>query len=42
MTHAGVIGSGTGPEHRLELLFDGSRRANHMDFRPDLPLVFRW
>jgi NAD(P)-dependent dehydrogenase (short-subunit alcohol dehydrogenase family) len=28
MTHAGVISSNTGPEHPLELLFDGSRQAN--------------
>jgi hypothetical protein len=42
MTYAGVIGSDTGGEHLLELLFDGSRQASRMDFRPDLPLVFRW
>jgi hypothetical protein len=42
MARTGVISSETGPEHRIELLFDGSRQANRMDFRPDLPLVFRW
>jgi hypothetical protein len=42
MTHAGVISSGAGSEHRLELLFDCGRRANRTDFRPDLPLIFHW
>lgn len=42
MSRAGVISSKVGREHRLELLFDGGRQANRMDFRPDLPLVFRW
>jgi hypothetical protein len=42
MTHAGVITSHTGTDHLLELLFDSSRQSNCMDFRPDLPLVFRW
>ena len=42
MTHAGVISSNTGPEHRIELLFDGGRQANGMDFQPVLPLVFHW
>ncbi|HYW48933.1 MAG TPA: hypothetical protein VE959_39080 [Bryobacteraceae bacterium] len=42
MTRAGVITSNTGPEHLLELLFDGAHQGNALDFRPDLPLVFRW
>jgi len=42
MMHAGVISSKMGPEHLLELEFDGGRREKGMDFRPDLPLVFSW
>ena len=42
MARIGVIGLSTGPEHLLELSFDGSLQANRMDFRPDLPLVFQW
>ncbi len=42
MTHAGVISSNTGPEHLLEVQFDGGQQAQRVDFRPDLPLVFRW
>ena len=42
MTRAGVISSKIGPEHLLELEFDGGGQAKHMDFRPDLPLVFSW
>ena len=42
MTLAGVIRSDTGPEHLLELQFDGSRQGSHMDFRPSLPLTFCW
>ena len=42
MARIGVIGSNTGTEHLLELSFDDSPQANRMDFRPDLPLVFRW
>lgn len=37
-----VIGWDAGPEHLLELTFDGNAPANGWDFRPDLPLVFRW
>lgn len=42
MTRAGVISSNTGPEHLLELEFDGGGQARRMDFRPDLPLIFYW
>jgi hypothetical protein len=42
MTRSGVIRSTTGPEHLLELEFDGVRREKRMDFRPNLPLVFSW
>jgi hypothetical protein len=37
-----VISSNTGPEHLLELEFGGGPEAKHMDFRPDLPLIFSW
>jgi hypothetical protein len=39
---AGVIGWDPGREHLLELQFDGGRRANRVDFQPDLSLVFHW
>jgi hypothetical protein len=42
MTRAGVISTNTGPEHLLEVQFDGGHQARHTDFRPRLPLVFRW
>jgi hypothetical protein len=42
MTQAGVISSNTGPEHLLELEFDGCHQEKRKDFRPDLPLCFRW
>lgn len=31
-----------GPEHLLEITFDGGVRGSDADFRPALPLVFRW
>jgi hypothetical protein len=31
-----------GPEHLLEITFDGGVRGKSADFRPALPLVFRW
>ena len=37
-----VIALDTGLDHLLELTFDGTSPTNHRDFRPDLPLVFRW
>ena len=41
MTRAGVISSKLGPEHLLELEFDGASEKRR-DFRPDLPLAFNW
>jgi hypothetical protein len=38
----GIATFSRGPEHRLELGFDGERQGGAADFRPDLPLVFRW
>jgi hypothetical protein len=31
-----------GPEHLLELTFDNNTHGRRNDFRPDLPLLFRW
>ncbi len=33
---------GRGNEHRMDVGFDGERRAGSVDFRPDLPFVFSW
>ena len=42
MANTGLISCGNGTEHLLELEFDGNRNGRRADFRPDLPLVFRW
>jgi len=42
MARAGVIRSQSGPEHLLELQFDGGQQEGRMDFRPSLPLIFYW
>jgi hypothetical protein len=42
MARVGLIGFEPGREHLLELQFDGGRRAQRVDFRPELPLVFGW
>ena len=42
MASEGVIACQVGKEHQLELEFDGQRIGRHADFRPDLPLVFRY
>jgi hypothetical protein len=39
---AGIATFLRGPEHRLELGFDAERQGGAADFRPHLPLVFRW
>ena len=39
---AGVISILPGKEHLIEVIFDGHRKGRHADFRPDLPLIFRW
>jgi hypothetical protein len=38
---SGVLKSRTGTMHLLEIEFNGAGRNQHVDFRPDLPLVFR-
>ncbi len=44
---AAVLRTGTatlvsGPEHLLEMRFDGGTQGRSKDFRPVLPLVFHW
>jgi hypothetical protein len=38
----GTVSMVAGSEHRLELSFDGAAQGRRQDFRPALPLVFRW
>lgn len=38
---SGVLSAHKGPEHLLEIGFDGSHRKETVDFRPRLPLVFQ-
>jgi hypothetical protein len=38
----GAVVLAEGPEHLLEVTFDGGGRTEGKDFRPGLPLVFRW
>jgi hypothetical protein len=42
MAMNGVIALETGVEHFLELQFDSLRRGMTLDFRPALPLIFRF
>ena len=42
MARNGVIILQTGVEHVLELQFDGGYRGMTLDFRPALPLLFRF
>lgn len=39
---AGLVSTATGADHLLEIGFDGEGRGYRHDFRPRLPLVFRW
>jgi len=39
---AGVMTARTGPKPLLEMEFDRARRNRSMDFRPQLPLLFRF
>jgi hypothetical protein len=41
MANQKVITLETGAEHLLELQFRGGPEGGQIDFRPDLPLVFR-
>jgi len=42
VTNANLVKLRQGPEYLLEISFDGKRRAQKKDFRPALPLIFRW
>ncbi len=42
VTGAGLVQLRAGPEYLVELGFDGESQGHHADFRPLLPLVFRW
>jgi Glyoxalase-like domain len=37
---AGIVHIEMGPSYLLEIEFDGGRRKQRIDFRPDLPMVF--
>jgi hypothetical protein len=39
---AGLIEMRVGAAHLLEIVFDGELRQQRADFRPGLPLIFRW
>lgn len=39
---AGLITVQEGPEHLLELVFDGHTQGRTEDFRPHLPILFHW
>ena len=41
VVESGILASRTGPTSLLEIEFDGNRRQEQVDFRPDLPIVFR-
>jgi hypothetical protein len=38
----GTITLATGPEYLLEIIFDGGNQQRCHDFRPTMPLMFRW
>jgi len=42
MAQRKVIAWEAGEEHLLHLEFDAGRQGRNVDFRPDLPVVFRW
>jgi len=42
MVNAKVIALETGTGHSLTLQFDGGRAGREIDFRPVLPVIFRW
>jgi hypothetical protein len=42
VTNAGLAQVRAGSEYLVELGFDGESQAQRADFRPVLPLVFRW
>ena len=42
VTRLGLVQLSQGPEYLAELGFDGESQGQQADFRPSLPLVFRW
>jgi hypothetical protein len=42
VARAGILTMAPATEHLLEMTFDGGPQGRGKDFRPDLPLVFRW
>ena len=38
---SGVLATRTGETSLLEIEFDSYQRKEHVDFRPDLPVIFR-
>jgi hypothetical protein len=38
----GLASFGSGPSHLAEVTFDAHRQGRLKDFRPELPLLFRW
>jgi hypothetical protein len=42
VTGAGLLGLSTGSAYLVEIGFDGESQGQHRDFRPMLPLLFRW
>jgi hypothetical protein len=42
VVRTGAVTLISAPEHRMEITFDGGGQNRLKDFRPSLPLVFRW
>jgi hypothetical protein len=42
VSRTGAVALGPEPEHLMEMTFDGASEGRCMDFRPAIPLVFRW
>jgi Glyoxalase-like domain len=42
VSRLGIVTLANGSEHLLEVTFDGGARGRARDFRPSLPLVFKW
>ena len=41
VVESGILATRTGATPLLEIEFDGNRRQKQVDFRPDLPFIFR-
>lgn len=42
LAKAGIVALRVGETHLMEVVFDGGSAGRREDFRPELPLVFRW